>query len=73
MISAVFKKTYNLTERVLPNHVNTELRKTMKTLVSERIAQGTLESVQGTIEGVDSGKGVSEYIVEAGALFVAFE
>ncbi|RUO29742.1 winged helix-turn-helix domain-containing protein [Aliidiomarina sedimenti] len=76
-----FQKTYDLTERVLPAHVNTqmptteelaahmleqqlrchglvslkgltylrrnsELRKTMKTLVNERLAQGSLDQVQ---------------------------
>ena len=76
-----FQKSYNLTERVLPSHVNThmpsmeefaahivdqqlrchglvslkgltyqrrnaELRKAVKALVNERLAQGTLEQVQ---------------------------
>lgn len=90
-----FQKTYDLTERVLPAHINTqmpsveefathmvdqqlrchglatlkgftylrrssELRNAVKHLVSERLAQGTLESVK-----VSSGE---VFIVEAGAL-----
>ncbi len=78
-----FQKTYDLTERVLPSHVNlqapstdefaahlvgqqlrchgfaslkgltylrrnAELRKSVKTLVNERLAQGTLEQVQAS-------------------------
>ncbi len=90
-----FQKTYDLTERVLPSHIdtkmpsteefaahmvdqqlrchgivsikgltyqrrNTELRKAVKTLVDERLAQNTLEQVQ-----VDSGE---VFIMETGAL-----
>ena len=90
-----FQKTYDLTERVLPSHVNshmpsieefathlvdqqlrchgfaslkgltyqrrnTELRKAVKTLVNERLAQRTLEQVQ-----VNSGE---VFILETGAL-----
>jgi uncharacterized protein len=90
-----FEKTYDLTERVLPSHVNShmpsmeefaahivdqqlrchgvaslkgltyqrrnaELRKTVKALVNERLAQRTLEQVQ-----VSSGE---VFILEAGAL-----
>jgi len=90
-----FQKTYDLTERVLPSHVNskmpsmeefaahivnqqlrchgfssikgmtyqrrnTELRKAVKALVSERLARRTLEQVQ-----VSSGE---VYILETGAL-----
>ena len=90
-----FQKTYDLTERVLPSHVNsqmpsmeefaahivdqqlrchgfaslkgltyqrrnTELRKAVKALVSERLAQRTLEQVQ-----VNSGE---KFILETGAL-----
>ena len=90
-----FQKTYNLTERVLPSHVNSqmpsieefaahivdqqlrchgfaslkgltyqrrnaELRKAVKALVNERLAQRTLERVQ-----VSSGE---VFIVETGAL-----
>jgi len=88
-----FQKTYDLTERVLPSHVNsqmpsieefaghlldkqlrchglvtlkgltylrrnTALRKTVKALVNERLAQGSLEQVQ-----LNSGE---EFILEAG-------
>jgi len=87
-----FQKTYDLTERVLPSHVNsqmpsieefaahlldqqlrchglvtlkgltylrrnTELRKTVKALVNERLAQGSLEQVLSDGE---------EFILEAG-------
>jgi len=90
-----FQKTYDLTERVLPTHVNSqmpgmeefaahivdqqlrchgfvslkgltyqrrnaELRKAVKALVKERLAQGTLEQVQ-----VSSGE---VFILETGAL-----
>ena len=90
-----FQKTYDLTERVLPSHVdstmpsmdefaehlldqqlrchgfvslkgltylrrNTELRKAMKVLVNERLAQGLLEQVQVTSGEV--------FILETGAL-----
>ena len=90
-----FQKTYDLTERVLPSHIdtkmpsteefaahmvdqqlrchgivsikglayqrrNTELRKAVKTLVDEKLAQNTLEQVQ-----VDSGE---VFIMETGAL-----
>jgi len=90
-----FQKTYDLTERVLPSHVdyqmpsmeefalhimdqqlrchglvslkgltyqrrNTELRKAVKALVNERLAQRTLEQVQ-----VNSGE---VFILKAGAL-----
>ncbi len=90
-----FQKTYDLTERVLPSHVdtrmpdtkefaehmvhtqlrchgavslkgltylrrNTELRKAVKTLVSEQVAQRAFEQVQ-----VDSGE---IFVLEAGAL-----
>ena len=90
-----FQKTYDLTERVLPSQVNsqmptskefaehlvdqqlrchglvslkgltylrrnTELRQAVKTLVDERLAQGSLEQVQ-----IDSGE---VFILEAGAL-----
>jgi len=89
-----FQKTYDLTERVLPSHVksqmpsieefaahlldqqlrchglvtlkgltylrrNTELRKTVKALVNERLAQGSLEQVQ-----LNCGE---NFILEAGA------
>ncbi len=89
-----FQKTYDLTERVLPSHVNsqmpsieefsghlldkqlrchglvtlkgltylrrnTALRKAVKDLVNERLAQGSLEQVQ-----LNSGE---EFILEAGA------
>jgi len=88
-----FQKTYDLTERVLPSHVNSqmpsieefashllnqqlrchglvtlkgltylrrnaELRKTVKALVNERLAQGSLEQVLSDGE---------EFILEAGA------
>lgn len=90
-----FQKTYDLTERVLPSHINSQmpdmeefaahlvdqqlrchgfaslkgltylrrnadLRKAVKTLVNERLAQRTLEQVQ-----VNDGE---VFIVEAGAL-----
>ncbi len=90
-----FQKTYDLTERVLPTHINTQmptmdefaahivdqqlrchglaslkgityqrrsadLRKAVKSLVNERLAQRTLEQVQ-----VSSGE---VFLVEAGAL-----
>ncbi|PAU89419.1 hypothetical protein CK507_00625 [Pseudomonas sp. WN033] len=90
-----FQKTYDLTERVLPSHVNTkspsieefsthivdqqlrchgvvalkgityqrrnaELRKAVKNLVNDRLAQGTLEQIK-----LSSGE---IFIVEAGAL-----
>lgn len=90
-----FQKTYDLTERVLPSHINsqapsveefaehivdqqlrchrlaslkgltylrrnTELRKAVKALVNERLAQGTLEQIQ-----VSSGE---LFIIEAGEL-----
>ena len=90
-----FQKTYDLTERVLPSHIdskipsmdefaihivdqqlrchgfaslkgltylrrNTELRKAVKTLVTERLTQGTLEQVQV--------RGGEVYILETGLL-----
>jgi len=90
-----FQKTYDLTERVLPSHVNSqtpsmeefaahivdqqlrchafaslkgltyqrknaELRKAVKALVNERLAQGTLEKIQ-----INSGE---LFIIETGAL-----
>lgn len=90
-----FQKTYDLTERVLPSHINsqaptieefavhivdqqlrchrlaslkgltylrrnTELRKAVKALVNERLAQGTLEQIR-----VSSGE---LFIIEAGEL-----
>ncbi len=97
-----FQKQYDLTERVLPNHVNTkmpsveelaqhlldqqlrchglvslkgltylrrntELRKAMKVLVGEKLAQGELQQLLVNSEvSVDAGS--SEYFIEAGAL-----
>ncbi len=96
---AGFQKTYDLTERVLPSHVNTkmpsvkefaehlldqqlrchglvnlkgltylrrntELRKTMKALLDERLSQGLLEQVQVSVSNTET----SEYFIEAGAL-----
>ncbi len=96
---AGFQKRYDLTERVLPDHVNTkmpsvkefaehlldqqlrchglvnlkgltylrrntELRKTMKALLDERLAQGLLEQVQVSVSNTET----SEYFIEAGAL-----
>jgi uncharacterized protein YcaQ len=90
-----FQKTYDLTERVVPTHINTEiptmeefavhlvdrqlrchgfaslkgisylrrnteLRNAVKTLVGERLVQGTLEQVQ-----IDNGE---VFIIEAGGL-----
>ena len=90
-----FQKTYDLTERVLPSHINSktpnieefsthlvdqqlrchglaslkgltylrknpELRKAVKDLVNERLAQGTVEQIQ-----VNSGE---RFIIEAGGL-----
>ena len=93
-----FQKQYDLTQRVLPNHVNTkmpsveelaqhlleqqlrchglvslkgliylrrntQLRKSMKALLDEKVALGDLEKVQ-----ILMGEASSEYFIEAGGL-----